>query len=182
MEQTPENRRQMIALLRSAMTDIAKPNSEQIDDEQLTLLAMGQIDRLPSVQRQTLLRQVAAQPWAAQLVAELSPILGIREHRTPNYKWLPRIGRVLAIAACVSVVLIIWQGFDPSPHSVLSLRPFGVGNGPDYWGQFHDEQMQARAFRNWMRDMLTIVMCTTTVILAIAVAWMAFRERHRRDH
>src|SRR4051794_11198890 len=69
--------------------------SAEIDEEELALLAAGEIDRLPQERQDELLRRVAAQPWAAQVVKEIADMGGgASEDENPNNQTGPSAGPV----------------------------------------------------------------------------------------
>ena len=95
-----------------------------VDDEELAVLASGDLDRLPEADRMRILEQVATDPVARKVVADLQKSgLAETERRTneaPRKKQVPRlIAAVLAVAACVVIIILI-RGRSGSSRSLMN--------------------------------------------------------------
>ena len=83
MERIPDNRAELCDLLEAAVA-AHRPPTGPVNEEHLALLAAGRLDLLSDAERETVLRQVAVTPWAAQLVEECQDLgLGLADSRRP---------------------------------------------------------------------------------------------------
>jgi hypothetical protein len=179
----PNNRPEMAALLASAFEAHAPPDDPEINDEHLQMLIEGRLDELDDRERNLLFSQLAAAPWAAALLAQIKPVapdLPVTDRFAP-IPWLTA-RRLFAMAACLTLALLVWRFADPPPGSdslVPHLSRFGSSSN-SYWDGFTQQNLRERQTRDRIRDIATVVMCIIAVCLGIMSLWRESTKSRRK--
>ena len=105
--------------LEQALESLDDGVSAGVDDEELAVLASGNLDQLPEADRKRILEQVATDPVARKVVADLQKsglagMEGYRHDRPRKIRGRRLIAAVLAAAACVVIVVLIRGLAGPS--------------------------------------------------------------------
>ncbi|MGD1278012.1 MAG: hypothetical protein ABR964_12420 [Tepidisphaeraceae bacterium] len=203
--QLPRNADELVRVLQGALGQRAGP--EPIDEEQLALLCEGRIEAIDAEARGRLLEQIAADPAAAQVVAELRALgwgsergrgdAGTMTLRLCAWAW--------AAAACLVIALGTWRVMAPplaAPMQARQISPppqttgpgFAVEPNPTNAGEQRTPPPQKvaptpqpkpapRAGAWALRDMALVGAAIIVVLLTIpTVQWIRFRKwRGRLD-
>ena len=181
------NRAELIRLLTDAIQRAAGEGGE-LDEEHIALLAEGRLDALSPPERDRLLRLIAADPAAGQLLAELDQ-LGIRPADTSDVRRVrPGSSRTFysllslwAAAAGLMLGLALWRAADPpaplAPDGTLLLMG-AEGDELDYWEQLDHQRRIERVQRDRYRDYALIISTGTGLVLSVGLVAYALRRRH----
>jgi len=183
MNRTPRTRDEMARLLAESLQAHPLPG-EPINDEHLILLASGCGDRIPEPARERLLRQIAGNTEAAELLRDLHQF-SLQEATAK--KSGPRMHLVMftrmawAVAACVAVGLGTWRLVDP-PRLLQTqagdIRPLHHNGSAqnDYWDQLDRQQVHDRWERERLREFALVAACGTCLLLSFIVVWQGRRS------
>jgi hypothetical protein len=180
------NKSQLRHLLERVMHESARDGVE-LDEEHMALLAEGRLDALSPPERDRLLRLIAADPAAGELLAELDQ-LGLRPPTVEDSRTArPRSSRAFytlfslwAAAACLFLSLLLWRAADPpaplAPDGTL--RVMGTSSADlDYWEQLDHQRRVERVQRDRYRDYALIISTGTGLVLSIGLVAYALRRK-----
>ena len=183
MPSAPSDRAEMLRLVNGAIDALQRDSDEPIDEEHVSLLVTGQVERIPPAQRQDLLREVARDPELAQLVRDLHA-LGLSEsddgaERSPVLFSFGRVTTIVwAAAACVLFGLGGWRLIDP-PAPIAAdgtLQTYQADARMDYWEQLDRQRLIERAEHDRMRDMALLACAAACLVLSVPVVWRVMRR------
>jgi len=186
--QNGKNRRDMIQLLAESIDSQQPAPSTEIDDEQIALLAAGKLDHLNQAQRKRLLRQVASDLIAGELLRDLCELKLEESERAAatNGRRLRVALRLVAagwaVAACLMVGLLVWRMTNPAAPIRDQVQPYGTEQTqPDYWSQLEHQRLLRQAERYKYREYALLASTTACVILSISLAMCISLQRRRNQ-
>jgi hypothetical protein len=183
----PKNKYDMIKLLEEVIHSQCSGPTEEIDDEKIALLASGKIDLLPEDQQKLLLKQVAADPVAAELVKDLADLnLTTEEDSKPAaFKRLVVMVRPIAaawaVAACLTFGIFLWRTVEP-PRPIQIPQVYGAEDSyPDYWLQAYQQKLSKFSSRDRYREYALIASTTACAVLSMAVVFCIISKKRDRQ-
>ena len=182
-------RENIIKLFANSVHSHSTAHTDQIDDEEIALLATGQLDKLPPARRKQLLHQVATDPVAARLVKDIHSLNLDESVEAQRSMWRssPRLRSVTvawALAACLMMGLFLWRVVDPTPpvRGAGTVQVYGeTQEPPDYWSQLEKQRLAQQATYHGYREYALVA--TTTICLVLSVGLVAcVVSLRRRQH
>ena len=168
MSNTSNHHAAMTNLVEEAWSVSSSHADEPINDEHLTMLAMGESHRLAEGDREKLLAQVAAQPWAQQALADYQELDFTAEEAdtstaspTSSNHASPIVFAIRAgwaIAACLTLMFGLWEVVSPAAAQP-GFTPMGV-----------DSTVVATSDPVWRSYVLAIFGCLW-LVLSIPFIW-----------
>ena len=182
-------RPELTGLMRQALeaVDRAGARPEGASDEQIALLASGRPDELSETERRQVLAAVARDPELGRLVRELQGF-GLGRQKTPHgsaarpvaYRFV-QAGWVAA--ACLTIATGVWrfaappQPVSPGTDGQVQTLHHQPDHSQRYWEQAEQERLEARAWRNRVRDYALLTSAGACLVLSVPVVYLAVRHR-----
>ena len=184
-KQIPKNRSDMIRLLRNSIDSCQPDLPNEIDDEQIALLASGQLGRLPEEKQKILLMQIASDPIAAELVKDLQElnldetiaVTTTKIQQLHRHRILRSVAAGWALAACLMIGLFVWRTVEPA--AVEPIRTYNADQ-PDYWTQVYYQRLSQMSRQDRYREYALVASTFACVILSAGLVICIITNRPRK--